>query len=164
MADGGVLYRILDSEIIPAMQKLIRHATAITPNVTEAALLLGRRGQDRPQSLSEAKKWALELAKCGPSQVYLTSLEVPEFPGQTGILGYWSNDNSYKHLFSPKIDHSLPGAGDYFAAALSGALACGEQPQIALTNAWQKLQVAVKQIPNTIRQADGSLVSEGISL
>ena len=43
LGDGGHLYKGLGAEMVPAMYTLCSQADLITPNVTEAALLLGTR-------------------------------------------------------------------------------------------------------------------------
>ena len=63
MADGGVLYTCLPSTFPAEMKKLCRRASVITPNVTEALLLLGRDGNAVPTDKAGYEELITALAK-----------------------------------------------------------------------------------------------------
>ncbi|MDD2605450.1 MAG: pyridoxamine kinase, partial [Desulfobacteraceae bacterium] len=73
LGDDGSLYGPLPGEMVDEMRRLIRAADVITPNLTEAALLL-----DRPYnpavSTAEIKEWIVDLAARGPRIVIVTSV------------------------------------------------------------------------------------------
>ncbi len=59
MADHGKMYRGLDQDYVRQMRQLIHRATIITPNLTEAAFLLGKEKQEN--TLAVAQSLAREL-------------------------------------------------------------------------------------------------------
>jgi pyridoxine kinase len=163
MADNGKLYQILSPEIVPAMTRLLGYAQVLTPNVTEAALLLGLAASTRPANRQEAQDWLQSLANFGPSTVVLTSLDLADRPDTLEILSYHRPSQSFDSFTSPKLGHSIPGAGDYYAAVLTGALARGLSTAQALAQAWRRLQQAVSNPPRYFQEPDGRLVPEGIA-
>ena len=61
MGDNGERYKTYTDQLIARMQELVRKADIITPNLTEAAMLLG---EDYPESLDEdtARRWLERLS------------------------------------------------------------------------------------------------------
>ena len=121
LGDHGRLYSSITLPMADGMRALCRHADVITPNLTEANLLLGRRPDapvDDPASMAE------ELSGGGSRSVVITGVSPCE--GQVGAL-WFDRDSGQTGLSAEvRVDAAYPGTGDLFAAVLTGGLVRGE--------------------------------------
>jgi pyridoxine kinase len=115
MADNGKLYRSIDPALVGAMKELAGGAHLITPNVTEAAILLGKPPESAPSDESEALEWVKALSENGRS-VVLTG------GGGDGITVGWSGKDGFGVFWTPRFGGSFPGSGDIFASYLLSEL------------------------------------------
>ncbi len=121
LGDGGRPYGPVTQDLIGRMVELVRHAQVITPNVTEAALLLGE--PYRPElTPSEAVDWAQRLSALGPSQVAITSVMRE---GGGVVVCYDRQLDSNTSAYQPYAPVSYPGSGDLFASILCAFLMKG---------------------------------------
>ena len=79
MADHGKLYSSITDELVEGFKELCRHADLITPNPTEALILLGREFTQDVFTREEAGEIARSLGKCmqmllSPAQNLLTAV------------------------------------------------------------------------------------------
>lgn len=121
LGDHGRLYSSIAPEMVDAMAELCRRADVITPNLTEANLLLGR-APDAP--VADPERAAEELSDGGRRSVVITGVS-PE-PGLVGAAWYDKAEHRTGTALGPRIDASYPGTGDLFAAVLTGGLVRGE--------------------------------------
>lgn len=121
LGDHGRLYRSITVEMAEAMGTLCRHADVITPNLTEANLLLGR-APDEPVSCVE--KMAEALSDCGRRSVVITGVSPAD--GQVGAVWYDRKSASVGLAAEEQVEGTYPGTGDLFAAVLTGGLVRGE--------------------------------------
>lgn len=120
MADHGKLYACLPEDFPTDMKTLCYGASVVTPNVTEAMLLLGKGTENMPKNENECALLAEELGKDLGTSVVLTS--VPFHNGQFGCA-IWENDKKAISLVSTKeVPHSYHGTGDTFSSVLTAAL------------------------------------------
>lgn len=125
MADNGKLYALFPENFPEAMKKLCALADIITPNLTEASLLLRRPYHDGPYSHQEIEDILRALAGLGPKQVVLTGVSYPEEPEQLGAASYEAESGAVAYASARRIDPMYHGTGDVFASALTGALLHG---------------------------------------
>lgn len=131
MGDEGKVYSIIDSSIVNKMGELVHKADIITPNTTEAFVLLNREYKPY-MSQSEAKNLLKELSDLGPKIVVLTSIHSKDVEGRyTGIY----NRDTGEFLFDQceYIPRDYPGTGDAFTTVLIGALLKGYSLKEALS-------------------------------
>lgn len=124
MGDDGHLYPGLDPHIVKRMRSLIAYGHVITPNMTEASLLLGEELKD----IDEAKiiQWVRALCDMGAKSVVITSVFLKDDP-KGYMFGYDHHcDSMFKLEFTP-IDARFPGTGDVFAAVLLSKLLNGSK-------------------------------------
>ena len=124
MGDNGEVYSSYTPEMCTRMRELCAIADLITPNTTEAAILLGRDPASAPQSEREAEEWMRALYEEYGASVVLTGLDYE--PGRVGS-GCLENGEL--------IDCYYPGTGDVFAAVMLGALLSGAKLRDACVKA-----------------------------
>lgn len=143
LGDDGVLYGPLNQDMVVEMQSLIKRADIITPNITEASLLLGRQySTDLEQA--EMKDWILELAQRGPDQVIITSVPVKEHGKKTSVIAYNKRDNRFWKVMCDYLPANYPGTGDAFTSVVVGSLLQGDSLPIALDRAVQFISLGVR--------------------
>lgn len=121
LGDGGRLYASVTPELAAAMGELCQAADVITPNLTEAAVLLGRPPE---QAREEPLTLVRMLSVGGRRSVVLTGVE-PE-PGQIGAAWFDREDGRTGLYAQARAPGHYPGTGDLFAAVLAGSLTLGE--------------------------------------
>ena len=142
MGDHGKAYRTCGTELQKRMRELVTVADLITPNLTEAALLLGEPYHEEPLTRSEAKSLLLRLHNLGPKNVVVTGAELAT--GEWANLGYDGENGSF--WFSPGdyVPVNYPGCGDIYASVLLGALLGGASLPIAMGKATDFAELCVK--------------------
>ena len=140
LGDHGIPYSPVSDSLIRRMGNLVEKATSITPNVTEAALLL-KEPFNPNLSVEEAMKWAQRLSALGPRYVAITSV----MDGIEGIVVAYDSYNDVfaksRQVYSPV---SYPGCGDLFASILSGQMVQGFSFVEAVEKASHLVSQAVK--------------------
>ena len=121
MGDNGEVYATYTPEMCTRMRELCEIADIITPNTTEAAILLDRDPTAAPQNENEAREWLHALRERYGAEIVLTGLDYE--PGKVGS-GCLSADGGTISLHE-KIAQYYPGTGDLFAAVMLGALLNG---------------------------------------
>lgn len=121
MGDNGEVYSSYTPEMCTRMRELCAIADLITPNTTEAAILLGRDPASAPQSECEAVEWMQALYEQYGASVVLTGLDYEK--GKVGS-GCFEGGESTVSLHE-RIDCYYPGTGDLFAAVMLGELLGG---------------------------------------
>lgn len=142
MGDDGKSYATYTKKMCSRMRELVAVADIITPNLTEAAILLGEEYPTAPLRNSEAKSWLVRLSKQGAKIVVITScpLEV----GGMSTIGYDKENNSFWKIKNDYVPISYSGSGDTFASVLIGGVLKGDSLPIAMNRATAFTEIAVK--------------------
>lgn len=122
MGDNGKVYDTYTPEMCTRMRELCAIADIITPNTTEAAILLDRDPYSKPRSADEAWEWLRALRARYGAQVVLTGLDFEKGKVGSGCLSERDGALSLHR----RIDRYYPGTGDLFASAMLAALLNGE--------------------------------------
>ncbi len=143
MGDNGKRYASLGLDLVKEMQKLITRADVVTPNLTEAALLL-EQPYSAHNDLATIKKWLVELTQKGPSTAIITG--IPETPDNkiTSVVAYESKTDRFWKVSCHYLPANYPGTGDSFTSMLTGALMQGDSLPIALDRAVQFISQGVR--------------------
>lgn len=141
MADNGKPYKTCTPELRRRMSELVAVAEIITPNMTEAAILLGEDPNLMPRSSSEMKSILVRLSELGPKTVVITSAFSG---GECYNAGYDRENNKFWKVPYIPINASYPGTGDVFASVLTGSVLLGDSLPIAMNRAAAFLELAIK--------------------
>ncbi len=117
MGDNGSLYSTVTAEITSGMLKLVSAADIITPNVTEAKIILGTEnigGEELNES--EIGYYLEALADLGPGEVVITGIHM----GCDIVSASFEKGGSPVLHAHPRIASGYPGTGDLFASVLLG--------------------------------------------
>ena len=124
MGDRGKVYRTYTPELCAQMAELSAEAGLITPNLTEAALLLGEDSRNVPTSQAGMEQWLSRLSLDGKRSVVITGVS---FAPKTIGAGCFDHSRGRIHFAMARQEAaSFYGTGDLFAAVLLGGLLRGE--------------------------------------
>jgi len=118
--DNGNLYPSFDKEYVKAMANLLRRASIILPNITEASFLTGREYKavyDKKYVEDTIKA----LTEITDGKIVITGVE---FDGKIGEAVYEGEKTDFVML--EKLPQSKHGTGDIFAAAFTAAYLNGK--------------------------------------
>ena len=143
MGDNGSTYESLGDDLVQEMKRLITKADIITPNLTEAALLLDEP-YDPNVDIQTIKEWLVRLSDKGPSTVIITS--VPELLHKkiTSVVAYEALTQRFWKVSCHYLPANYPGTGDSFTSVVTGALLQGDSLPIALDRAVQFISYGVR--------------------
>lgn len=123
MGDYGRVYQTYTAAMCDGMARLAELADVITPNLTEAALLLGQPYDALPAGEAGLRQITERLSLEGRRSVVLTGASLA--PGQTGAVCYDARTGRTQVVQTAYIAHEFHGTGDVFASVLTGALVRG---------------------------------------
>lgn len=121
MADNGRLYSGFTPDYPDFMLKLCAAADIITPNITEAALMLGVKYREGPYDSDYINALLEGLFVKTHSKIVLTGVCFDE--KKIGAAVYDGENRAY--VFSEKVNGTYHGTGDIFASTLTAALING---------------------------------------
>lgn len=143
MGDHGKPYRTVTPEMQSGMRSLVSAAGLITPNLTEACMLLGQPYDAAPMTHAQAKSMLVRLAKLGPKQVVITGVQLASGEAMAN-LGYDAGRDAFWLVSGDYLPASYPGTGDMFAAVLVGSLLRGDSLPMAMARADRFTRLAIK--------------------
>lgn len=121
MGDNGVLYQTYTPALCQGMARLAQRADVITPNLTEAALLL-----ELPfDKLPPLRETAERLSMRGKRSVVLTGVTATE--GKIGAMCFDAKTCRTEMVETDYVPETFHGTGDVFASVLTGALLRGKR-------------------------------------
>lgn len=120
MADNGKLYHSFTPDYAKGMAELCAKADIIVPNLTEAALMLGREYREGPFDKAGLQELLESLSLLGPEKVVLTGIQLDD--GRYGAAGFERSTKRTCYAFSEKIEGYFHGTGDIFGSALLSGL------------------------------------------
>ncbi len=142
MADNGKLYPAFSSEFPFKMRELCKSADIITPNITEACLMLEEEYVEPPYTkeyIDGLIKKAGELCK---GTVVLTGVCFDD--KELGAAAYDTENNKIYYSFSEKVKGMYHGTGDLFSSVFVSAITLGKGTERALKAAVEFTHLAIK--------------------
>ena len=136
MGDNGEEYPIYTEALCEKMRFLVRRATVITPNLTEALLLLygAQRAHvlwkelslmDEERLLKFTESTGKELSKEFDTEVVITGIDLPARENHQEIGNLICQDGNTAWVTAAKEGGSYSGTGDLFASVLSAGMVKG---------------------------------------
>ena len=151
MGDHGEVYQTYTPAMCAGMARLAELADVITPNLTEAALLLGISYQDLPAGESGCREIVERLSLDGRRSVVLTGASTA--PELTGAMCFDAKTGRTEAVQTRRVPQEFHGTGDVFASVLTGALVQGAS-----------LPDAVRQAVDFVRACAERTAKAGIPL
>lgn len=142
MGDHGKPYKTCDKALQQRMGELVSAADIVTPNLTEACILLGKEYDHSPMTHSQARSMLARLSEKGPSKVVVTSVQLAT--GEMANIGYDRDRGAYWYVPCDYVPVSYPGTGDLYASVLVGSLLTGDSLSIAMGRASRFVEHAIK--------------------
>lgn len=143
LGDNGKTYGPINHEMVSEMRLLIQKADCITPNLTEASLLL-----NEPYHFNitdeEIKKWILRLSDMGSQIVVVTGVPNNASMKNSSVIAYDRNSSLFWKVPINYIPADFPGTGDCFTSVMTGALLQGDSLPIALERAVHFISCGVR--------------------
>ena len=122
MADHGKVYPTYTPELCDAMAQLADGADILTPNLTEASIILGIEWPGANVDEGAVRKMIDGLRAKGAKNVVLKGVE----RGDGLIRNYIEGDSvEFTETVNKKLPYMLHGTGDLFASALLAAVMAG---------------------------------------
>ena len=116
LADNGSIFPIFTNEDVIEMKKLVTMADLVTPNITEANLLSGRKIDSFDYSDDELLELCRDLSNTGPRYVIITGFERNNCICN---ISYDSNQDKIDMTCVPFNKISFSGTGDIFTSIVS---------------------------------------------
>lgn len=123
LGDNGKKYNSVSASQTEGMKLLCRHADLITPNATEACLLL-----DREYDEAAAKECAAALAQSGCSVLVTSALSADGMPAMAGLDAH--TGEMFEILYDRVPGHRW-GTGDLFTGLVMDGLLSGKSLEAA---------------------------------
>lgn len=133
MGDHGEVYKTYTDDMIRKMSQLVNKADIITPNLTEAGILLGEKYSGETISIKLLKKYLNALCSMGPSTTLITGITTDE--GEHINACFDKVKNEYWKVPFDYVDKRYPGTGDLFTSLFIGYLLNGKLLPEAMENA-----------------------------
>ncbi|MDL2285483.1 pyridoxamine kinase [Desulfovibrio sp. OttesenSCG-928-F07] len=152
LGDNGKLDPTMSMEMVKSLRWLVQKAHCITPNLTEAALLLDEPMPEAAfdqrtgcMGVTQIKEWLLRLAELGPEYVIITSVPFAERGrGGSAAVAYNRTENRFWKVDCEYIPAFYPGTGDTFTSVLTGCLLHGESLPVAMDRAIQFVTLGIR--------------------
>ena len=123
IGDHGEVYQTYTPAMCAGMARLAELADVITPNLTEAALLLGVPYGELPVGEAGCREIVERLSLDGRRSVVLTGASTA--PELTGAMCFDAKTGRTEAVQTRRVPQEFHGTGDVFASVLTGALVQG---------------------------------------
>ncbi len=161
MGDNGKLYGPITPEFATTLRTMVTQADIITPNMTEAAMLLDK---PYPRRVTDPIQWVRSLQGLGSKHVIITSVPLAGREGECCTL-FTTGDGDICVASVPEVPLSLPGTGDTFTSVITGSLLKGDSIEVAVQRASSFVYTLIKETHATgTPRREGPLVESYLSL
>lgn len=155
MGDEGEIYKTVDEELKNSMIELVQKADLITPNLTEAAVLLKEKYPENGISIPKVKEWLSRLAELGPQYVVITGVKTDS--GKYLNAGFDKMEGKYYGRYIDYVPKVFYGTGDIFASVMTGCILEGMTLKYAMAKAVRYIEMCIDATT-----ADGDELKDGV--
>lgn len=138
MGDYGRLYSQITEDYAERMRILCAHADVITPNLTEAFMLLGEDYSEDPSD-KKLREMLRRLINTGAKRAVITGVVRG---GEIGCIAF--DGSGFCECYGEKQDVLCTGTGDIFSSVLMSAMLCERGFE-------RSLEIAVKFTAEAVR-------------
>lgn len=157
LGDHGKLYKICSVEMQKKIHRLLPKADVITPNLTEACLLLGYEYIHEPLDNGTMKKLLVNLSNLGPDNIVITGVQGKD--GEYCNIAYSKSMKLSWKVNYCNVPKNYPGTGDIFTSVLTGRLLKAEDLPKAMDYATKFTSQAVKKsFDSNTKEMEGVLL------
>ena len=135
MGDHGLTYKTYTEKMVEKMSQLVHKADIITPNMTEASILLGEKYLDERIDIKLLKSYLQRLCSLGPDICVITGIATVD----------GENINACYEIPFRFVNKRYPGTGDLFTSLLVGYLMNDKKLPEAIEEASRFVSLAVKE-------------------
>ncbi len=143
LGDDGETYGPFGNDMVREMRRLVEKADIITPNYTEACLLLEEDYEKKAQP-EKLKEWMRRLSEMGPKMVIITSVMTVDQAHLSTVTAFDREDGRFWRVICDYVPAFYPGTGDLFAGVLLGALLQGDNLPIAVERAVRFVSLSIR--------------------
>lgn len=140
MGDYGRIYSTYTKEMCDEMKRLMKYADLMTPNLTEACMLLDIPYPDKNLTPIELENIAKNLCNHGPSKIVITGLQhngnIQNFIYEIG--------KAYTIINVDKIGEDRSGTGDIFTSIVAANTVKGEDLVTSVEKATSFISKAIE--------------------
>jgi pyridoxine kinase len=158
MGDDGRIYRTFSPELVAKICQLVKSADLITPNMTEACILLDEEFTGTAVGRDKARSMLVRLSEKGPEYVVITGAVVE--PGRLSNIGYDRDNNAFWRVDCEFVPVKYPGTGDVYASVLVGGLLTGDSLPLAMARAARFVEIAARTAYGYNADARGGIMIE----
>ena len=127
MGDDGLVYKTYTPDMCRSMKRLCSGAHIITPNLTEACILLEEAYPEREMEKGEIEKMLLSLGKIGAQNIAVTGI-----PHENKFINAVFSKGNISLFENKHIDIDINGSGDLFASLLCAYVTKGTDFETAV--------------------------------
>lgn len=142
MGDDGKLYPTLNADFVVNMRSLVQQADLITPNYTEACLLLDLAYETSIPDNDALETLCRKLATRKNQKVVITS--VPAADNQIKVACFDASNEQFAEHSTERIPFATCGTGDLFTSVLTGAMLQGKSLSDAVLAAMRFVSLAIQ--------------------
>lgn len=124
MGDHGKLYTNFNEDYPKQMLDLCKCADIITPNITEAVLMLGEEFKHGPYTKDYTDNLLCKMAEKGMKKIILTGVYFDDCELGVGI--YDGETQTIEYVMSQKLPGFYDGTGDIFASSFIACVMLGK--------------------------------------
>ena len=144
MGDNGEKYSTFSDEMCIKMKELVKKANIITPNLTEALMLLNKNYNDFIINTDNLLEISKDLSKIGPQKIIITGIVNDDLIKN---FVYDSENNDFFEINTKWNNKHYSGTGDVFASVVCGMSIRGFNLELSVKK-------AVEFISNSIEFTD----------
>lgn len=142
MGDNGKLYQTFSPDFPCKMRGLCAVADIITPNVTEACLMLSEEYVAPPYTKKYIESLLLKLSKICSGTIVLTGACLTE--NEQGAAAYNSKDGKISFVSCSRMPGMYHGTGDVFASTFVSGMVLGKGMEKSLKAAVEFTKLAIE--------------------
>ena len=160
MGDNGKLYQTFSPAFPYKMRELCAVADIITPNVTEACLMLSEEYTAPPYTKKYIEGLLLKLSEICKGTIVLTGACLAQ--NEQGAAAYSSSDGKISFTSCPRLPGIYHGTGDVFASTFVSGMVLGKGVEKSLRAAVEFTRLAIENTRENLPELWYGVNFEGV--